>query len=264
VLWPTAANDHKRPSYYLCDVSDWRSVIEEGRTPDINEGGRIWKFFLSLAFRLGYTISQLEQQALTPPRAPRPSRQNLHVAIGEWEHERSILEGTANSEPTAEELAGIRTAIIDEASANHTMLAPGRARLYLDAAGATAHTVLERDHNWDWAALPAQPHRAERRQFWSVDRWPLGAGWLSAAAERAVRDDAGLDPAMTYDPVEAAGPVEERYTRPKLRPYREEKVVFREGPAVYPVGDTRLQRQALEARMTEMVAIGKSFFSSWI
>ncbi len=138
------------------------------------------------------------------------------------------------------------------------MLAPGRARVYYDAAGA-AHTVLERDHNWDWASLPARNH-TRRHQFWSVDRWPLGAGRLSESAERAVREDAHLDPAMTYDPVEAAGPIDERYTRPKLRPYLEEKVVFRAGPAVYPVGDTRLQREALRERMTEMVAIGKSSF----
>ncbi|KAK3907036.1 hypothetical protein C8A05DRAFT_40215 [Staphylotrichum tortipilum] len=252
VLWPTAADTRERPSYHLGYVSDWRSVIQDGRTPDISEGSPIWNFFLSLAFRLGYTIYQLKLQERSAARAPRPSRQNLRTAIGEWEHASSLFEA-ATPEPTEEELAAIRTAIIDEASANETMLAPGRARRYFDAAG-NRHTVLERDHHWDWASLPAQ-NRTRRRQFWSVDRWPLGAGQLSDAAERAVREDAHLDLAMTYDPVEAAGPIDERYTRPKLRPYREEKVIFREGPAVYPVGDTRLQREALQERMTEMVAI---------
>ncbi|KAL2136611.1 hypothetical protein VTI74DRAFT_2640 [Chaetomium olivicolor] len=43
-----------------------------------------------------------------------------------------------------------------------------------------------------------------------------------------------------------------RYMRPKLKPYREEKVLYRPRPGD-PVGDTRLQREMVEERRTEMV-----------
>ncbi|KAH6853592.1 hypothetical protein B0I37DRAFT_10484 [Chaetomium sp. MPI-CAGE-AT-0009] len=142
------------------------------------------------------------------------------------------------------------------------MLAPGRAQHYFDAAG-TRHTILVRDHNWDWAGIPAAGAggksgvKSKRRQFWSVNRWPVegdnGAGYVAEEVKRAVRGDVFADPAVGYDA--AAGDVtrERRFLRPKLRKYREEKVVVRRGPAVYPVGDTRLQREVLRERMVEMV-----------
>lgn len=169
------------------------------------------------------------------------------------------------------------------------MLAPGRAQHYFDASG-TPQTVLVRDHNWDWAAVPRvgeslaggdgsssssngggirgrgkgkKGKKETRRQFWSINRWPVedgGAGYLTAEAQRAVRGDAFADPGVGYDPVAVDQTTEWRYLRPKLKPYRQEKVVFRQGPAVYPVGDTRLQREVVQERMLMLAERGESSF----
>lgn len=269
VLWPTAADNRERPSL-LGYVADWSSVIQQGHKPDTSEGSNIGNFFLSLAFRLGYTIWELHgYYSHGPPRARQKDFTRLLSSITKWERTCDRLQRKANPEPSREELAVIRSQVIAEASANETMLAPARTRRFFDAEG-NAHTTLVRDHNWDWAAAAPTPkqhqHQHQRRrhhrhQFWSVDRWPVGTGRLSEAAERAVAADAHLDPRATQacDPFAADPTTDPRYTRPKLRPYRHEKVLFRPGPALYPVGDTRLQREAVEARMTDMVARGEWF-----
>ncbi|KAK4039852.1 hypothetical protein C8A01DRAFT_46748 [Parachaetomium inaequale] len=273
VLWPAKDDSRERPSYYLGYISDWGSIIREGEEPDINPGSTIWNFFLSLAFRLGYTIAMLEQEqaASRTQQQPVPTR-HLRNSINKWARASARLQ-TTDREPTAGELALLRTRLIDELHENKIMLAPGRKHHYLDRNG-TRHTALVRDHNWDWASLavrggggqPSPPSKDKtkppgakprRHQFWSVNRWPIDTDHLSERAERAVKTDADLNPAMTYDPA-AADPTDPRYMRPKLKPYRHEKVVYRPGPAVYPVGDTRLQRGVLRERMVEMVgrAIG--------
>ncbi|AEO70230.1 uncharacterized protein THITE_2081511 [Thermothielavioides terrestris NRRL 8126] len=262
VVWPTEADNRERPSH-LGYIADWSSIVPAGHKPDVSESSAIGNFFRSLAFRLGYTIFALEQahSSQTSPIQPVPT-QHLRSSISKWAHACATMEG-ADAEPSREELALIRSHIIAEASANETMLAPGRVHHFFDAEG-NPQTTLVRDHNWDWASLPTTStttttttttnrQRRPRRQFWSVDRWPLGTGYLSDATERAIADDEHLDPRMTHDPF-ASDPTDRRYMRPKLQPYREEKVLFRPGPAVYPVGDTRLQRETLEARMTDMVA----------
>lgn len=158
-------------AYSSKSIADWRRIIHEGHKPDTSEGSTIWNFFLSLAFRLGYTISLLERDLRTansnnsnntnPPTTP------LSEPINAFETTYTSLQLDNNNnnatEPTPSELALIRTKIIDEISANETMLAPGREHHYVDGDG-NAHTVLVRDHNWDWASLRAQGH-SERRQF---------------------------------------------------------------------------------------------------
>ena len=257
VIWPTGSENRNRPSYSFGYFSEWDRVIQADQKPDIGEGSDIWNFFLSLAFRLRYTISMLERETAGKTRVTRhPSTQNnVRKAISSWEEACADLQVT-NLEPTSEELDIIRTNIIDELSANKTMLAPGRSHNYSDGDG-NPQTVLVRDHNWDWASLAARG-QVKRRQFWFLDRWPLDTGYLSERAERAVKDDKDLDPAMAYDPA-AMDPIDKRYMRPKLQPYGQEKVEFRSGPPVFALGDTRLQRDALESRVTEMVGTGEIF-----
>jgi hypothetical protein len=318
VIWPKPTDNRHRPSYHFGYIADWDAVINQGEQPDISEGSTIWNFFLALAFRLGYTISMLEQDRHQHPPQPIPA-QNLRDSIRAWSRTCARLERTAATtsptatitpgtttpgttatttttprttttttaptaatEPTPRELAELRTQLIDELHLNKTMLAPGRVQHYFDASG-TPQTVLVRDHNWDWAAVPKvgeeshshsqgkgkgkgkQEKAKRRRQFWSINRWPVedsGAGYLSPEAVRAVRGDVYADPAVGYDPAAVDRTTEWRYLRPKLQPYRQEKVVFRPGPAVYPVGDTRLQREVVRERMLEMVERGEfsSFF----
>lgn len=273
VIWPTGKDFRTRPGY-LGYIADWSTVVSLG-TPDVSRGSNIWNFFASLGFRLGYTIYKIEQAHAkrSEPLAPLSSV-HLTAAIGNWE---DTYLPQAKEYPTGAALAGIRTAVIDELSENNAMLAPVREHVYFDR-NDKAQTALVWDHNWDWASPAArgrvqvqdtkeeqqqqqhqqQQHRQQRRrrQFWSVNRWPLGSGHLSAPAEPSVRNDDSLDPAMTYDPA-ALDPTDKRYMRPKLRPYREEKVIFRPGPAIYPVGDTKRQREAVEEKITDMVHKGE-------
>jgi hypothetical protein len=65
---------------------------------------------------------------------------------------------------------------------------------------------------------------------------------------------------MTYDATTTDPITNPRYLQPKLRPYREEKTMYRPGPAVFPVGDTRLQREVLRGRMEELVGRGEFLF----
>ncbi len=257
MLWPTRFEDRDRPSYSLGYFSDWERIIQGGGEPDIREGSDIWNFFLSLAFRLRYTISMLEWEKASRTRGSRhpPTQKHVRKAINKWEEACADLQ-VANPEPTSEELDLIRTKIIDELFANSTMLAPGRLEKYFDGDG-NPQAVLVRDHNWDWASLAARG-QTKRRQFWFLDRWPLDSGYLSERAERAVKDDEDLDPAMTYDPA-AMDPIDKRYMKPKLQQYWQQKVEFRSGPAVFAVGDTRLQKDALEERVEGMVKTGEFF-----
>ncbi len=258
MLWPTGIEDRNRPSYSLGYFSDWDRIIQGGQKPDIKEGSAIWNFFVSLAFRLRYTIAVLERENASRTRGSTrssPIQKHVRKTINIWEEACADLQA-ANPEPTPEELDLIRTNIIDELSANKTMLAPGRLQKYFDGDG-NPQAVLVRDHSWDWASLAARG-QAKRRQFFFLDRWPLDTGYLSERAERAVKDDEGLDPAMTYDP-EAMDPIDKRYMRPKLQPYGNGKVEFRSGPAIFAFGDTRLQRDALKNRVMEMAGMGEFF-----
>jgi hypothetical protein len=111
----------------------------------------------------------------------------------------------------------------------------------------------------DWATIPrpgsylrktqSQPH-----QFFSINRWPI-------THARRTEKEVGpyRNPAMTFDATTTDPTVNPRYMQPKLRPYREEKTVYRPGPAVFPVGDTRLQREVLRGRMEELVGRGEFF-----
>ncbi|KAJ4297028.1 hypothetical protein N0V88_003944 [Collariella sp. IMI 366227] len=224
VIWPGKEDTRERPNYHLGYIANWSKVIQDGQAPDGE-------------------YAQLARRA-----QPTPT-ERLQESIEKWERACITHQG-ADKEPTRQELAAIRAQIIDEVSANETMLAPGRHHTYFDRKG-QLHTVLLHDHNWDWASLAARG-QTQRRQFWSINRWPIGTGYLSEATERAIKEDANVDPEMTYDPA-VRDPVNRQYMRLKLKPYRQEKVLYRPGPAIYPVGDTKLQRDMVEKRMTEMV-----------
>ncbi|KAL2261370.1 hypothetical protein VTK26DRAFT_4284 [Humicola hyalothermophila] len=255
VIWPGPQDTRDRPGF-LGYVADWGSVIEGGAVPDVGEGSEIWNFFMALALRLGYTIRRLSRELGRRGRQPRATpAQHLRESFQKWEQTCARLEGADTSTPSPAALRELRARIIAEVSANEPMLAPAREHRYISDDGGAQRTALVRDHSWDWAS-PRVTGR--QRQFWTVNRWPVGTGHLPDATERAIRLwDAHADPAQTYDPALLDPTTDPRYLRPKLRPYGGEhgyeKVVFRPGPAIYPVGDTRLQREAVEGYMLDMV-----------
>ena len=253
-----------RPNY-LGGISDWPSVIREGA----HVGPDTLNFFAALGYRLGYTIYMLRllEAELRPEHLL--SSQFLRASIDEWSNSckkpdlAALIRRTDPSihlDPFAGEdelLPVIRTRIIDEISANETMLAPAREHHYLGVADGLPRVALVWDHNWDWASEKVRGKAAPR--FWSVDRWPQGSGYL-ATDEEVPKVNDELDPGQTYDPV-AADPMEDRVYRPRLRRYGEDmdKVKFRPGQPVFPVGDTRRQQRAIEAYMTDMVQKGEYF-----
>lgn len=135
--------------------------------------------------------------------------------------------------------------MIDEIAANENMLHPARQRLFLPR-GADEDTpvqiLLERDLSWDFAAKVV---RGERPRFFSMDRWP--------PAKPEPEPGFVVDASQTADPA-VEDPTERQWKRPKLRVYGERgPVTVKQGPAVFPVGDTRAQMRAVERRMTDMV-----------
>jgi hypothetical protein len=276
VLWPKKQDPNVRPSY-LGYIADWRDVVpggnsEGGALPEIDKGSAIYNFFASLGFRLGHTIYATTTTTSTTPIITRHLRSHLRSAILEWDHACKGARHTPEPKPpTKERLTTLRTAIIDELSANATMLHPSRRRERLNRRtnqsddGETADDLV-RDHNWNWAALGSddgqrsneQRQRQRHRQFWSIDRWPAAAAQVKQEREEPpTMTIRALQPDDVMAAAQAADPTDRRYMRPKLRPYGEEdKVLYRPGPAVYPIGDTRLQRLAVERRITEMVNRG--------
>ncbi|KAH6853593.1 hypothetical protein B0I37DRAFT_440720 [Chaetomium sp. MPI-CAGE-AT-0009] len=82
VVWPAPTDSRKRPSLHLGYLADWNRIISGGEAPDISEGSKIWNFFMSLAFRLGYTIALLEQDH-QQRQQPIPAR-HLRDSIRAW------------------------------------------------------------------------------------------------------------------------------------------------------------------------------------
>jgi hypothetical protein len=285
VHWPNPEiNKRTRPFYSPAYIHPWEDIIQHG-APDVGPGSQIWNFFVTLGYRLGRSISVLTKEwnaamasALSSSSASslysrhsssrrhgrgRPSSpvagvdvrtEYLLTSLDAFNKTLASLPGE-DAEPTREELDHARTAIIEELAENKTMLAPARRAIVYDRNGAPVE-VLVRDMHWDWASLKARGE-TKRRQYWSVNRWPVGVGYLTERAERAVKEDQNLDPRMTYDATKTDPTTSWWYTRPKLKPYGIDKTEYRRGPAVFPIGDTRLQRELVKNTITFKVATGK-------
>ncbi|KAL2136612.1 hypothetical protein VTI74DRAFT_2641 [Chaetomium olivicolor] len=131
VTWSAAGNSCERPKYHLEYIADWNKVILKRASTPGSPGAS--------SLHLPNTYRNPSRSGSRP--AP-PSKAQIR-----------------NPTPPAEKLDIIRTKIIDEISANETMLAPGRKHTYFDRNG-QPHTLLIRDHNWDWASLAARPDQA--------------------------------------------------------------------------------------------------------
>jgi hypothetical protein len=146
VVWPRTTEEGERPPYLMGYIADWKKVVRDGKQPDIGEGSAIWNFFMSLAFRLGYTISQLSQDLEEQTLQIQP-KQHLRDAIANWKQTTARLQGDDHAEPTPEELAHIRTALLTELAENKTMLFPARKHHFYDQQG-NPQTITTWDHNW--------------------------------------------------------------------------------------------------------------------
>lgn len=266
VIWP---GHNARPSYSE-HISEWKDVIRKENPTSIDPSSDVWNFFTALGYRLGYTIRGVERSLEREAgRTQHVSTQGLSEAIGKWEEVCAGLErdeivslpelvkriDVNNTDYTdgmteQEALPLIRAKIIEEINENKPMLAPGREHRYIDG-NEKEQVAMVRDINWDWASEDVRGKECKR--FWHVNRWPLESSYLTSEAKSAITSDVNLDPAQTFDPF-VTDPTADHWKRPKLRRYGEEdKVEYRRGPAIYPVGDTVRQRKAVEEYVTDIV-----------
>ncbi|KAK0631776.1 hypothetical protein B0T14DRAFT_415933 [Immersiella caudata] len=231
-------------------------------------------FFKALGYRLGYTIYLLDWARKESGPSRRPHASTLEKDIRNWggsfssDVKAGLIERLKKIDPNANidadtVIPWVREKIIDEISANDTMLAPGREKSFRGSDG-KERKVFVRDHNWEWASEQVRQRKVPR--FMDVNRWPQGHGYLSSDEKQAYDPDSRLDPANNYDP-SALDPIEQRFRRPRLKRYGEDRdlVQFRAGRPVFPIGDTRHQQRVIEEYMTDMAheAIGLPRKQSW-
>ncbi|KAK4147774.1 uncharacterized protein C8A04DRAFT_8804 [Dichotomopilus funicola] len=237
VTWNPKGTKYTRPKFSPKFISEWTNLKDH--VPDVSKGSPIHNLFVALAYRLGYTIAIADKTAQGLPTSRRSRSTSSHPI-------------PTTLEPFLSQITRLRADIIRDLHNNKTMLGPGRRVTYIDRQG-QYRTFFARDHSWDWASPkilggtgaaaetvegPSAGHR--RRQFWSLDRWPGPAVEGSSS-----REGMGGLRRLTEEEMKQADPIAARYRQPKLRPYVEEKVVFRPGPATYWGGDTKLQREVL-------------------
>ncbi|KAK4181076.1 hypothetical protein QBC36DRAFT_372254 [Triangularia setosa] len=150
-------------------------------------------------------------------------------------------------------LRHLRTKIITELRDNNTLLAPARAKKVINPATGDVETTLTRAVSWKFGSLILR-QEGWRRQWFSINRWPVVA--QSEATQNKIKNDKwfidGVDPRQTFD-YQSADPIHALFCREKLGPYIEEPVKYRQGPAMYLVGDTKHQRKMVENHMTALV-----------
>ncbi|KAK0747831.1 hypothetical protein B0T21DRAFT_279064 [Apiosordaria backusii] len=170
----------------------------------------------------------------------------------------SLISKRAHLADNNSAIVHLRNKIISEVASNNTLLAPARAKTVVNPSTGDIGTILTRAISWKFGSLSVR-QEGWRRQYFSVNRYPVYA--QSEATAKKITEDKyfidGVDPKQVFD-YQAADPIHAFFQREKLRPYIEEPVKYREGPAIYPVGDTRHQRRVVEDHMTALVydAIG--------
>ncbi len=254
------------------ELADWAQTIRSNR-PWEPLHPEVRGFFCGLAFRFGYTCTILA--ARERPRwgmmraSPDAALEKLRRGFEEWdaayikmteaEGKHFLLADVVKradpgsyregmSEDDAAQL--VRHKLLAEAELSLTPLHPVRQHRYVGDDGGE-RVVTRRPGVWDWARPEV---RGRARQFFSLDRWPLHLQTEKTARRTERGDD--LDPRTLWDPCsEDITPF--TWYREKPRLYTEEKVVYKPGPSVYPIGDTKRQQRAVESMITNRFADGK-------
>ncbi|KAK3984859.1 hypothetical protein QBC44DRAFT_7210 [Cladorrhinum sp. PSN332] len=282
VIWPARQGNQPpppRPNWKDTHFHTWEGIFKnKSLAANVRKGSRVYNFFMALGYRLGYTICQLRHlmdiENSTPARQPAVPTQRLLDAYGAFDrqvrathaeldesdlyhwHDPNVVVEALESDVTnfvvysRRPLDRIRSQVVEEISDNNTMLGPAR-EIKLPNDGGSKFVY---DVSWDWAMYPKN-YKAQPRQWWKLDRWPVEPGWfLDEATLRAITTDSDLDPKWTFDATSPDhDPVHEMYKRKKLEPFVDKPMKYRPGPAVYPAGDTKFQRKKVEEHITNMV-----------
>lgn len=246
------------------DLQGWQDIAIQNPPPKLDAAVETW--FHQLAFRWGRTMRGLEnlEARVWTDNARLLPNEHLHRTLDQLDAEYSALAapqkldlatvvrrtlGKPCSEAISEEeaLQTIREGIIDECVRSDSMLWPGRAKDYLDT---SKSAVKMREGIWDWAKPEV---RGPVKQFFSLARWPVEI--QPEAIQRKIKDGDDDDP-YDWDPIKE-DPTPWRYWRPKPRPYRIERVVTKEGPRKFLLGDTPRQQRVIQRRIASQFAQSK-------
>lgn len=276
------------------DRRTWLDLV--ANDPPEMVDANVMRYFVCLAYKWGRSMQQLQEsrnewtrQELLPVPAAGPGLDSLNRGYLEYLNDqlkrspknsalRSFLaatgasnlktgnktkellrlwRATTNAQPTAwptgvdkgDKLAVQRTIqrhVIDEVVRADNMLYPGRTTDYTNL---TAPKT--RESIWDWAR-PAI--RGEVKQFFSLNRWPVEL--QKPETQARIKDDVDVDPEVLWNPI-VEDPTPWTYYRPKARPYGEDRVKFRSGQRMFPIGDTARQREVVKNQVMSMVGRGK-------
>jgi len=253
------------------ELLTYAQAIQSGR-PWQPLDKQVHRFFCQLAYRYGHTYWEMQNKKKQQWASVKPAElARLQGGLDEWEnayealvkeHKKDVKltdvvkhadPGSYSDDMTEDEAAQlIRTKMLEEAKLALTPLHPTRLHEYINDEG-DEMIVRRRPGVWDWA-MPEV--RGKARRYFTMDRWPLRL--QTKETQERIENDSELDPRTLWDPCsEDITPV--TWFKQKAKPYNlEEKVVYKSGVAVYSIGDTPLQRQAIENEVTNRVAAGKS------
>lgn len=260
----------------LKDLRTWGDIINDGQPPNFLDGN-VNNYFQCLAYRWGRYMHKLENpdnglERGWKTKAAEP-HDNMQYIIDDIEIEyrdlvgwnqvddswdnnplvslvkRTLPEKTADATvcPGAS-IQIIRDHVINEAMRNDTMLWPARnAYRYNDIYDEKVRPPL-----WDWAKVEV---RGPVKKFFDVNRWPLQL--QTEDTQRRIKSDQDLSVQQLWNPI-TEDPTPWKLYRPKARPYVDEKVKYREGHRIYPIGDTPRQKKVIENQMYATIGRGKT------
>ncbi|TLD17845.1 uncharacterized protein PgNI_00418 [Pyricularia grisea] len=230
----------------------------------------VTNFFLALSYRLGFTLQKLGERK----KRGKLTKQDMARSMADWIQTKTEWDRVLEASPDVaakpatfvrvvaeiemdkdkpapqtehEAVKLIRKKIIDEAEANLNNLYPTEFKKYLAKDG--SHVTLPiRDEIWDWGAPEI---RGRARQYFSLRRWPVHL--QTAADQEVMTRDRDLDPEALWDPCaeDLTGP---EWLLQKATPYQFETVKVKEGSNGYWFGDTKLQKEYIEAAVTNRFA----------
>ncbi|KAK7744109.1 hypothetical protein SLS53_003630 [Cytospora paraplurivora] len=261
----------------LHDLRTWGDVIKDGQPPQ-SLNWNVANYLYCLAYRWGWYMDKLEnpgygREKWWKTRAALPIRnmqntidgiEERYQVLADWQQrdnswdnnplvslvKRTLPEKRRDSTLDPEgSIKIIRDHIIDEAMRNDSMLWPAR----------NAHNCNDindekvRPPLWDWAKVEV---RGPVKKFFDLNRWPLQL--QTEERQRDIKSDKDLSAQQLWNPI-TEDPTPWTYYRPKARPYVEEKVKYRSGHRIYPIGDTPQQKKVVENQL--YARIGKAMGS---
>ncbi|KAH8883840.1 hypothetical protein GQ53DRAFT_881992 [Thozetella sp. PMI_491] len=244
VRWPASRSFSRYQKPHFPDDLVPYSAILYVAAPNTDRYSQIFRFFANLGFRLGWTLWRLvpERERWKAPHMVPISTNVLLETVRKFDE-------AAVQMTKAEAINLIRDRIVAEGEANLCLLAPARRKEY-DKQGRSAVAYVH-DISWDWAGVQV---RGMRRKFWDMDRWAAHDGYLAKPLRDARASDNVLDWTQSHDPF-AHDKTPAKWKRGKLRRYGDEdKTICKPGQAVFPIGDTKHQREVVEDYMTNMAA----------